>query len=91
MLALDQSNNAAIESLFADVERTHGGLIPASAAVQQTLRNAGDETTMINTTPNDEGLTTYGQSEWTVSNEVQFYRALANGCLLNRVQVVWSE
>jgi hypothetical protein len=38
---------------------------------------------MINTAPNDEGFTTYGQTEWTVSDEVQFYRALANGCLLD--------
>jgi hypothetical protein len=82
-LALEQSDNAPIEALFADLKRIRGGLVSASAAVQTTLRTTGDETTTINTAPNDEGLTTYGQTDWPVSNEVQFYRALANGCLLN--------
>jgi hypothetical protein len=55
-LALTQSDNAAIEALFGDLEEVDGGLAPASAAVQQLLRSAGDETTIINTAPNSEGL-----------------------------------
>jgi hypothetical protein len=82
-LALEQSDNAAIEALFADLQRIHGGLVPASAAVQEVLRNAGDDTTTINTAPNDQGFTTYGQTEWSLTGEVQFYRALADGCLLD--------
>ena len=81
-LALEQSDNAAIEALFGVLEQIHGGLVPASAAVQARLRAAGDETTTINTAPNDEGFTTYGQSEWSLPGEVTFYRALARGCLL---------
>ena len=82
-LALEQSDNAAIEDLFARLEQTHGGLLAASRAVQQTLRHAGDEHTAINTIPNDEGFTTYGQTEWSLTGEVTFYRALARGCLLD--------
>jgi beta-lactamase class A len=82
-LALEQSDNAAIEALFSDLEQIHGGLVPASDAVQQTLRDAGDLTTAINTTPNTQGFTTYGQTEWSATGEVLLYRALARGCLLN--------
>jgi hypothetical protein len=82
-LALEQSNNAAIEALFAELEQIHGGLIPASEAVQQMLSNGGDDTTIINTAPNDQGFTTYGQTEWPVTGEVTFYRSLARGCLLD--------
>ena len=83
-LAVEQSDNDAIDALFAELEQIHGGLIPASAAMEQTLRRAGDETTVVNTAPNDEGFTTEGQTEWSVGGEVTFYRALARGCLLNQ-------
>jgi len=83
-LALEQSDNAAVEALFARLEQIHGGLVGASGAVQQALRRAGDRSTVINTAPNDEGFTTYGQTEWSLSGEVTFYRALARGCLLDR-------
>ena len=82
--ALEQSNNAAIEALFGRLEEIHGGLVPASAAVQQVLREAGDTTTVVSTAANDEGFTTYGQTEWSLRDEVVFYRALAQGCLLDQ-------
>jgi hypothetical protein len=81
--ALEQSDNAAIEALFSDLEQIHGGLIPASRAIQVMLRRAGDERTHINTAPNSLGFTTYGQTQWSVRGEVIFYRALADGCLLD--------
>jgi hypothetical protein len=81
-LALEQSDNAAAESLFSAVEQAHGGLDGASTAVQQMLSNAGDQTTAINTTPNNQGFTTWGQSQWSTTGEILFYRALARGCLL---------
>lgn len=83
-LALEQSDNASIEALFSDLEERDGGLTAASGSVQQTLRAAGDQKTMVNTAPNDEGFTTYGQTEWSLAGEVTFYRALARGCLLDR-------
>jgi hypothetical protein len=52
--------------------------------VQQLLRRAGDQTTVINTAPNAEGFTTYGQTQWSLVGEVTFYRALARGYLLDR-------
>ena len=47
-------------------------------------------TTTINTTPNNEGFTTWGQSEWSAGDEVRFYRSLARGCVLggNETQYV---
>jgi Beta-lactamase enzyme family len=80
-LALEQSDNAAAEALFGGLERIHGGLVPASQAVQQTLAAAGDTVT-VNTAPNDQGFTTWGQTIWSATGEVLFYRALARGCLL---------
>lgn len=82
-LALEQSDNAAAEELFAQLEQLHGGLVPASEAVQQTLFEAGDLNTRINTASNDEGFTTWGQSLWSPAGEVRFYRALARQCLLD--------
>jgi hypothetical protein len=81
--AVEASNNSAAEALFAVLERSNGGLLGASQAVQQTLRRAGDGQTVINTAPNNSGFTTWGQSEWSTSGEVAFYRALARGCLLS--------
>lgn len=83
-LALTESDNAAIESLFSSLEQLRGGLVPASEAVQETFRKAGDRTAVVNTAPNDEGFTTYGQSEWSLRDEVIFYRALARGCLADQ-------
>lgn len=82
-LALKQSDNAAAEALFGQLEQLHGGLVGASEAVQQTLAAAGDTNTHINTAPNDEGFTTWGQSLWPPTGEVLFYRALARGCLVD--------
>lgn len=82
-LALTESDNAAIEALFNSLEQLRGGLVPASEAVQEMFRKAGDETAVVNTAPNDEGFTTYGQSEWSLRDEIVFYRALARGCLLD--------
>ncbi len=81
--ALEQSDNAAIEALFGRLEQIHGGLVAASAAVEHVLRKAGDAATIINTAPNSEGFTTYGQTDWSLRGEITFYRALSQGCLLS--------
>lgn len=80
--AIEESDNAAAEALFGELERIGGGLSGASAAVEQTLRTAGDTTTTINTSPNTQGFTTWGQSLWSARGEVLFFQALARGCLL---------
>lgn len=82
--ALHASDNSAAEALFTRLEQSNGGLDGASAAVQDTLRRAGDAATMVNTAPNASGFTTWGQTEWSATGEVTFYRALAAGCLLSQ-------
>lgn len=82
-LAVEASDNAAAASLFSELERRLGGLAGASAAVQLTLRRAGDAETAINTAPNASGFTTWGQSEWSATGAAIFYRALAQGRLLS--------
>jgi len=81
--AITLSDNDAADALFERLEATDGGLTGASLALQRTLRVAGDEHTVINTAPNDQGLTTWGQTEWPATGEVVFYRSLANNCLLS--------
>lgn len=80
-LAVEQSDNAAAQALFGALETAHGGLDGASQAVEQTLARAGEQVT-VNTAPNNGGYTTWGQTEWSASDEVIFYRSLARGCLL---------
>jgi hypothetical protein len=81
-LAIEQSDNAAIDALFGRLEQIHGGLVGASLAIQKLFRRAGDHRTVVNTAPNDRGFTTEGQTAWSTRGEVLFYRALARGCLL---------
>lgn len=80
--ALTQSDNAAAKALFGALESSNGGLEGASDALQQTLRDAGDDSTVINTTANASGFTTFGQTEWSAKESARFFRAVANGCLL---------
>ena len=81
-LALEQSDNAAIDALFSRLEQIHGGLVAASRAMDELLRQSGDNKTIVNIRPNNRGFTTEGQTEWSLRGEVLFYRALAQGCLL---------
>jgi hypothetical protein len=80
--ALEASDNSAAEALFSVLEAQDGGVIGASSAVSSTLQAAGDPQS-INTAPNSGGFTTWGQTEWSASGEVEFYRTLAAGCLLS--------
>jgi hypothetical protein len=88
-LALEQSNNAAAEALFSELEQNHGGLDAASLAVQHTLNRAGDDDVRVNTSPNDSGFTTWGQTQWSAIGEVTFYRSLARGCLLSSADTTY--
>ncbi len=78
--ALTLSDNEAAAALFADLERKHGGLAGASAAVGEVLREAGDSSTQISTQGRD-GFSTYGQTEWSLLAQEQFMSALAAGCI----------
>jgi beta-lactamase class A len=82
--ALTRSDNDAAKSLFAALERARGGLAGASDELESTLRAAGDKRTQINTKPNPNGFTTFGQTSWTAGESARFYRQLARGCLMER-------
>lgn len=53
--ALTASDNTAAADLFAQLERTHGGLSGASLAVQEVLAKAGDTSTTVATAPPPPG------------------------------------
>lgn len=78
--ALTLSDNEAAAALFADLERKHGGLVGASAAVGEVLREAGDGTTEIST-QGREGFSTYGQTDWSLANQQLFMSRLAAKCI----------
>jgi hypothetical protein len=78
--ALTLSDNDAAAALFADLERSHGGISGASAAVGEVLREAGDATTQISTQGRD-GFSTYGQTDWSLVNQQLFMSKLAGGCI----------
>ena len=82
--ALTRSDNDAAVALFDELQRRRGGRNGASAAIERVLRRAGDNATKVNTLPNDEGFTTFGQTRWSATQATLFFRALARGCLLDR-------
>jgi hypothetical protein len=83
--AITESDNDSILALFSDLEADKGGLLGASAYAQSLLRKAGDSQTQVSTAPPPAGyVTTFGQTPWTPSAEVTFFRALALGCILPR-------
>jgi hypothetical protein len=79
--ALTLSDNAAAAALFGDLERSNGGLGGASAAVEEVLREGGDENTRISTQGRGE-FSTYGQTEWSLANQQRFMSSLAAGCVV---------
>ncbi len=81
--AIQRSDNATAAALFASLEEIHGGPSGASMALQQVLRLGGDEDVVVNTAPNPDGFTTWGQTEWSAAGQVAFYSSLARGRLLS--------
>lgn len=79
--ALTLSDNEAAAALFADLERSHGGLGGASAAVGEVLREGGDDSTQISTQGRGE-FSTYGQTEWSLANQQRFMSSLAASCVV---------
>jgi hypothetical protein len=83
--AITQSDNGSILALFSDLEADKGGLNGASGYATSLLRGVGDDQTQVTTAPPPPGYaTTFGQTAWTPSAEVAFFRALALGCVLPR-------
>lgn len=89
-LAITESDNQAILDLFDDLESMKGGLTGASDYVQDGLRAAGDDRTMVATAPPPPGaVTTFGQTQWAPGQAVKFFRALALGDLLPSAQTTY--
>ena len=83
--AITLSDNSAILALFSDLEADKGGLLGASAYATSLLRRVGDDQTQVTTAPPPPGYaTTFGQTPWTPTAEVRFFRALALSCVLPR-------
>jgi hypothetical protein len=81
--AVTESDNEAILALFADLEADKGGLLGASTYATGLLRQVGDDQTQVTTAPPPPGYaTTFGQTPWTPTAEVTFFRSLALGCVL---------
>lgn len=81
--AITQSDNQDILALFSVLEQDQGGLIGASAYATALLREGGDATTTVTTAPPPPLYsTTFGQTKWSPTAEVTFFRSLALGCLL---------
>jgi hypothetical protein len=78
--AITLSDNAAAAALFAELERRHGGVAGAAAAVTQVLRAAGDTSTVVSTQGRN-GFSPYGQTDWSLANQQRFVGSLASGCL----------
>jgi hypothetical protein len=86
--AITESDNDSILSLFGDLEADKGGLDGASAYATGLLRTAGDNRTVVATAPAPPGYaTSFGQTPWSPSDEVRFFRALALGCVIPRSSV----
>lgn len=78
--AITLSDNDAAAALFAGLEAEHGGLEGASEAVGEMLRRAGDSETVVSTTGRGE-FSTYGQTDWSLSEQERYMAALAGGCV----------
>lgn len=80
--AITRSDNGAAAELFAELERRHGGIAGAAAAVTQVLRTAGDNSTAVSTQGRD-GFSAYGQTQWSLADQQRFMAGLAGGCVSN--------
>jgi hypothetical protein len=81
--AITASDNQSVLGLFGDLERLKGGLGGASEYIDGVLRLGGDSQTVVATAPPPPGaVTTFGQTAWSASEAVKFFRALGLGCLL---------
>jgi hypothetical protein len=86
--AITESDNDSILSLFGDLEADKGGLDGASRYATGLLRAAGDDQTVVTTAPPPPGYaTTFGQTPWSPSREIRFFRALALGCVIPQTSV----
>ncbi len=81
--AITVSDNTAVLALFSDLESLEGGFDGANAAIDALFTASGSSTQVATSTSLPPGaVTTFGQTLWSPSEAVKFYRSLAGGCLL---------
>jgi hypothetical protein len=88
-LAIERSDNEAALALFERLAELEGGAGAASAAIERVLRDGGDSATDVNTEPNDQGFSTFGQTRWSAAASASFMQALAATCLLGASDTSW--
>ena len=66
--AITVSDNEAAQRLWDAL----GGGEPAASAVEQVLREGGDTSTDVPATPTRAGVSIFGQTQWTVAEQVRF-------------------
>jgi hypothetical protein len=76
--AITASDNTAAAALFSRL----GSTPTASAAVETVLSDSGYPTVVATAQPPSGAVSTWGQTDWSLSNATGFYRALACGQLL---------
>ena len=76
--AITASDNSAAAALFSKL----GSTTTASAAVESVLAQSGYPTPVATAPPPPGAVSTWGQTDWSLSNSAGFYRALACGQLL---------
>ena len=77
--AITASDNAAAAALFSRL----GSTPVASAAVEGVLSSSGYPATVATAPPPSGAVSTWGQTDWSLSSATGFYRALACGQLLD--------
>jgi hypothetical protein len=81
--ALTASDNEAAAQLFARLEAKDGGQEGASLAVGEVLNERADQQTIVSTAPPPPGaVSSYGQTEWSLSAAAEFMASLGAGCVL---------
>jgi hypothetical protein len=75
--AITASDNAAAASLFSELEAMTRGR--ASAAIEQTLADAGAPTAVATAPPPPGAVSSWGQTDWPLASSTRFYNALACG------------
>lgn len=78
--AITASDNSAAKSLFDGLSTVHGGISGASRAIEETLRQAGDDTTVVST-HGLNGFSSYGQTDWSLEEQHRFMAMLAARCV----------
>ena len=77
--AITRSDNEAALTLWDEL----GDAAAAAARTERVLREAGDDSTTVPSTPDPRGYSPFGRTVWPLDAAATFYRALALGRLLS--------